>query len=64
MRQVVSRETIDRQVGLNGIWEQFKLIQKALEDSPRVKLSFFAGAIEICMPGFQHEIFRKLLAIW
>ena len=61
MTQVVSRENLDRRVVLNGTWEQFKLIQKAVEDSPGVKLSFFAGTIEILMPGFQHENFSEII---
>ncbi len=52
MTQVLDREILEQRVVLHGTWEQFKLIQKAVEDSPRVKLSFFAGAIEIFMPGF------------
>jgi Uma2 family endonuclease len=61
MTQVVSRENLDQRVVLNGTWEQFKLIQKAAEDSPGVKLSFFAGTIEILMPGFQHENFSAII---
>jgi hypothetical protein len=61
MTQVLDREILDGRVVLNGIGEQFKLIQKASEDSPGVKLSFFAGAIEILMPGFQHENFSEII---
>lgn len=61
MTQVVSKENLDQRVVLNGTWEQFKLIQKAAEDSPGVKLSFFAGTIEILMPGFQHENFSEIV---
>ncbi|GET38960.1 Uma2 family endonuclease [Microseira wollei] len=61
MTQVVSRENLDQRVVINGTWEQFKLIQKAVEDSPGVKLSFFAGTIEILMPGFQHENFSEII---
>ena len=61
MTQVLDRETLDQRVVLNGTWEQFKLIQKASEDSPGVKLSFFSGAIEILMPGFQHENFSEII---
>jgi len=38
---------------LNGTWEQFKLIQKVSEDSPGIKLSFFAGAIVSLINGLQ-----------
>ncbi|WP_445243990.1 hypothetical protein [Microcoleus sp. OTE_8_concoct_300] len=61
MTQVLDRETLDGRVVLNGTWEQFKLIQKVSEDSPGIKLSFFAGAIEILMPGFQHENFSEII---
>jgi Uma2 family endonuclease len=61
MTQAVSSKNLDQRVVLNGTWEQFKLIQKAVEDSPGVKLSFFAGTIEILMPGFQHENFSEII---
>lgn len=61
MTQVVSSKNLDQRVVLNGTWEQFKLIQKAVEDSPGVKLSFFAGTIEILMPGFQHDNFSEII---
>lgn len=51
MTQVLDRKTIEQRVVLQGTWEQFKLIQNAVEDSPQVKLSFFVGAIEIFMAG-------------
>lgn len=63
MTQVLDREIVDGRVVLNGNWEQFKLIQKASEDSPGIKLSFFAGAIEILMSGFQHENFSEISSI-
>ncbi|TAF01326.1 MAG: Uma2 family endonuclease [Oscillatoriales cyanobacterium] len=37
------------------------MAKKGSEDSPGVKLSFFAGAIEIIMPGFQHENFSEII---
>jgi Uma2 family endonuclease len=61
MTQTIDRETLDGRVVLNGTWEQFKLIQKVSENSPGIKLSFFAGAIEILMPGFQHENFSEII---
>jgi hypothetical protein len=61
MIQVLPRETLDQRVVINGTWEQFKLIKKAAEDSPGIKLSFFADAIEILMPGFQHENFSEII---
>ena len=53
MTQVLDRETLDGRVVLNGTWEQFKLIQKVSEDSPGIKLSFFAGAIVSLINGLQ-----------
>ena len=61
MAQVLDREILDGRLVLNGTWEQFKLIQKVSEASPGIKLSFFAGAIEILMPGFQHENFSEII---
>lgn len=43
-------------------WEQFKHIQKGLEGTPGVRLSFYEGAVEIFMPGRLHEIFKKVIA--
>jgi Uma2 family endonuclease len=61
MTQVLDREIVDSRVVLSGNWEQFQLIQKGSEDSPGIKLSFFAGAIEILMPGFQHKNFSEII---
>lgn len=54
-------QILDQRVVFGGNWDQFKLIQKASEDSPGVKLSFFAGAIEILIAGFQHENFSEII---
>ena len=43
-------------------WEQFKHIQKGLEGSLGVRLSFYEGVIEVSMPGHPHEIFKKIIA--
>ena len=43
-------------------WEQFKHIEKGLEGSPGVRLSFYEGVVEIFMPGQPHEIFKKIIA--
>lgn len=42
-------------------WEQFKHIQKGLEGHPGVRLSFYAGVVEVFMPGRLHEIFRTII---
>lgn len=61
MTRTLDRPTTDQRVVLDGNWNQFKLIQKAAADSPGIKLSFFVGAIEILMPGFQHENFSEII---
>jgi Uma2 family endonuclease len=43
-------------------WEQFKHIQKGLEGSPGVRLSFYEGVVEVFMPGQPHEVFKKIIA--
>ena len=43
-------------------WEQFKHIEKGLEGSPGVRLTFYEGVVEIFMPGQPHEIFKKIIA--
>ncbi|MBV9385006.1 MAG: hypothetical protein JOZ78_01115 [Chroococcidiopsidaceae cyanobacterium CP_BM_ER_R8_30] len=42
-------------------WEQFKLIQKGFEGASGVRLSFYAGTIEILMPGREHEFFSRII---
>jgi Putative restriction endonuclease len=42
-------------------WEQFKHIQKGLQDSPGVRLAFYDKVVEIFMPGQAHEVFRKII---
>ena len=61
MIPVLSQETLDRRVVLNGTWQQFKLVQTIAESSPQVKLSFFSDEIELFMPGFQHENFAEII---
>jgi Uma2 family endonuclease len=53
----------DQRIPLQGTWEQFKLIQKSFENSPGIKLSYFNGAIEILMPGRDHEIFKSIIGL-
>lgn len=42
-------------------WEQFKHIQRGLEDSPGIRIAFYRGVVEVFMPGQAHEIFRKII---
>jgi Uma2 family endonuclease len=50
------------QIHPHRTWEQFKLIQKGLENSGGVRLFFFQGTVEVLMPGRNHEIFKKIIA--
>jgi Uma2 family endonuclease len=43
-------------------WEQFKHLQKGLEGSPGMRLSFYEGVVEIFMPGRPHERFKKIIS--
>jgi len=61
MAQVLTRDNADQRVAFNGTWEQFRLIQQATQNAPGVKLSFFAGEIEILVPGFKHENFAEII---
>jgi len=47
----------------NRPWEQFKHIQKGLEGSPGVRLSFYEGVVEIFMARQPHAIqtFREAI---
>jgi Uma2 family endonuclease len=51
------------QVYRGRTWEQFKLIQKGLEDSPGLRLFFFEGIVEVLMPGRYHELFKRSIAV-
>jgi len=55
-------QTTDQRIVLSGrSWEQFKLIQQGLEDSPGTRLFYYDGTIEILMPGREHEIFASII---
>ena len=55
-------KTTDQRIVHHGTWEQFKFIQKGFEGSPGVRLFYYDGAIEILMPGREHEIFASIIA--
>jgi Uma2 family endonuclease len=42
-------------------WRQFKLIQAGFAESPGIRLFYYEGAIEIFMPGREHEVFSRLI---
>jgi Uma2 family endonuclease len=56
------RHQPDQRIVLSGrTWAQFKLIQQGFEDSPGVRMFYFAGTIEILMPGRKHEVFKGII---
>ncbi|MEB3295005.1 MAG: Uma2 family endonuclease [Synechococcales bacterium] len=62
MPQLVQKTAIDRQIIQQGLtWVDFKLIQKGLENSSGLRLSYYAGIVEIFMPGKEHELFKSIL---
>ncbi len=46
-----------------GNWEQFELVRQGLGQSKCVRLSYYAGTIEIIMPGLAHELFKTVIAL-
>jgi Uma2 family endonuclease len=42
-------------------WENFKLVQQGLRESPGAKLAYYDGMAEILMPGEKHEIFAHII---
>jgi Uma2 family endonuclease len=54
-------KTTDQRIVLQGTWDRFKRIQQEFADSPGVKLAYFDGAIEILMPGQDHEFFSHII---
>jgi Uma2 family endonuclease len=62
MSTATAPQTTDQRIVLSGrTWEQFKLIQQGLEDSPGVHLAYYDGTIEILMPGREHEVFKGII---
>ncbi|MEB3295004.1 MAG: Uma2 family endonuclease [Synechococcales bacterium] len=54
--------TPDQQIFQSGLtWADFKLIQKGLERSSGLRLSYFEGQLEILMPGKEHEQFVSII---
>jgi Uma2 family endonuclease len=54
-------KTTDQRIVHQGTWEQFKFIQKGFDGSPGVRLFYYDGAIEILMPGQEHETFSRII---
>jgi Uma2 family endonuclease len=62
MIQLLSPPSADQRVIHHGrSWAQFKLIQQGFEGSIGVRLAYYAGTIEIIMPGKDHEAFKSLI---
>jgi Uma2 family endonuclease len=47
----------------NYSWEEFKLIQKVLHASSRLKITYLDGCIEFMTLGERHETIKSLIAI-
>jgi Uma2 family endonuclease len=61
LEQAKARDADQVTVYHNRTWKQFKHIQTGLEGSPGVRLAYYAGVVEILMPGQAHEIFKKII---
>ncbi len=55
--------TLDRVMRVRGGWEQFEALQLGFVQNPGVRLCFFAGRIEIFMPGRAHEVFKTIIGM-
>jgi Uma2 family endonuclease len=55
------QKTSDQRITFQGTWEKFKLIQQGFENSAGIRLAYHRGAIEILMPGFEHENFSEII---
>ncbi len=53
--------TADQHILIQGTWEHFKLIQQGFAATPGAKLSYYQEAIEILMPGEDHEFFSRVI---
>lgn len=45
----------------DSTWKQFKHVQKELEGSTGLRLSYYNGTIEILMPGEDHEFLKTII---
>jgi len=59
---LLNQPSTDQRLIYGGItWQQFKLIQAGFAESPGVRLFYYNDAIEILMPGREHEVFSRLI---
>lgn len=59
--QLTSERPADRRLAFTGDWAQFCLIQQGMVQNPHIRLSYFENAIEIVMPGWNHEVFAEMI---
>ncbi len=61
---LLNHSSTDQRLIYGGItWQQFKLIQAGFAESPGVRLFYYNGAIEILMPGREHEFFKTIIGM-
>lgn len=59
---LLNQPSTDQRLIYGGLtWQQFKLIQAGFAESPGVRLFYYNDAIEILMPGREHEVFSRLI---
>jgi Uma2 family endonuclease len=58
---VTLQKASDQRITFQGTWQKFKLIQQGFEESPGIRLAYYKGAIEILMPGEDHEYFSRVI---
>jgi Uma2 family endonuclease len=59
---LLNQPSTDQRLIYGGItWQHFKLIQAGFAESPGVRLFYYNDAIEILMPGREHEVFSRLI---
>ena len=63
MTTATLQKPTDQRIALQGTWDKFKRLQKEFEDFPGIKPSYFNGAIEILMPGREHEVFKGIIGM-
>ena len=61
MQTLLDQPTEQRIIYRRITWQQFKLIQAGFAESPGIRLFYYRGAIEIFMPGREHEVFSRLI---
>jgi Uma2 family endonuclease len=61
---LLNQSSTDQRLVYGGItWQQFKLIQAGFAESPGVRLFYYNDAIEILMPGREHEVFKSIIGM-